>query len=477
MTLDEVNELVTRVKKENREVEFKTTTAEMHKVCRTLCAFLNGRGGVVLIGVKNNGQPIGQMVTDPTCQEIANDIRKIEPPVQVDVSYIPLGEKFVISLEVPAGDHMPYVFDGRPYHRVENETVVMPQHLYEQLIVKRGQLNHAWDEYTNNEYTIDDLDHDEIRKAMKKGVLAKRIPESALQDDIYTNLKRLKLLEDDRLKNAAIVLFAKEMDSDFSQCMIKMARFKGESKSNNFIDNQQIYGNAFKIFNEASNFMEKHLNIASFMQEGSFARVDKFTVPVLAAREAIINSVCHRQYQNTSAISLAIFNDKMEIWNSGILPRELSLEDLKAKHESHPRNKLIARTLYKLGFIERWGNGTVAMLDECRKHGIPDPIFEEYSSGLSVQFIFEEPIGPILSTEKRKQENNKVHLLENLSKRQREIIDVIGELKEAKASEIKEKLSEDIPERTLRFDLGMLKKQGLIVSRGVTKNTTWYLKK
>ena len=99
----------------------------------------------------------------------------------------------------------------------------------------------------------------------------------------------------------------------------------------------------------------------------------------------------------------------------------------------------------------------------------PDPIFEEYSSGLSVQFIFEEPIGPRLSTAKRKQENNKVHLLENLSKRQHEIIDILERHKEAKASEIKEKLSKDIPERTLRFDLGVLKKQGLIVSRGLPK--------
>lgn len=72
----------------------------------------------------------------------------------------------------------------------------------------------------------------------------------------------------------------------------------------------------------------------------------------------MINAICHRNYQNTSAISLAIFDDKLEFWNSGILPKDLSLEDLKAKHESHSRNKLIARTFYKLGLIERWGNGT-----------------------------------------------------------------------------------------------------------------------
>ena len=100
----DINELKDLLKRENRALEFKSTTGEIHKACKTLCAFLNGQGGVVLIGVKNDGRIVGQMVTDPTNQEIANDIRKIEPPVNVDVSYIPVeGNKFVISMDVPPG--------------------------------------------------------------------------------------------------------------------------------------------------------------------------------------------------------------------------------------------------------------------------------------------------------------------------------------------------------------------------------------
>lgn len=474
MTLAELKKLI---KTENDRLEFKTTTGELRRACGTLCAFLNNHGGIVLIGVKNDGRLVGQMVTDATLQEIANELRKIEPPVSVKVNYVPVkGGKFVIVMEVPPGDHIPYIYDGRPYHRIESRTNVMPQHLYEQLLIKKGQLNHAWDEFINDEYTIEDLDHNEIFNTIKQGVIAKRIPESALKENVVTLLGRLKLIKNGKLKNTTIVLYAKEMDSDFSQCMIKMARFRGASKLDDFIDNQQFYGNAYQILNEASNFMGKHLNIESSFSENSFVRTDKFTVPVLAVREAMINAICHRNYQTSAAISLAIFDDRMEIWNSGFLPKELNLESLKEKHDSYPRNKLIARTFYKLGLIERWGNGTLKMIDESREHGIPDPVFEEYSSGLSVQFIFKEPIGPRVSGISKKQ---RVIELEQeygiLSKRQREIIEILKKLDEISASEIRKNLSELVPARTLRFDLAILKKRGMIGSRGRSQNAVWFI--
>ncbi len=474
-------ELKRMVKNESIQTEFKSTTGELRQACQTLCAFLNDQGGWVFLGVKNDGRLIGQMVTDPTRQEIANELRKFEPPVSIEVNYVPIeGEKFVIAMRASAGNHIPYIYDGRPYYRLESSTSVMPQHLYEQLIVKRGQLNHTWEEFLADAYTIEDLDHDEIRKTVKQGVVAKRLPEAALKEDIVNILSRLKLVKNGKLKNAAVVLYANEMDSDFLQCMIKMARFKGTSKLDDFIDNQQFHGNAFQIFEQASNFMGKHLNIASSFHDNSFVRADKFTVPVLAVREAMINAVCHRNYQNASAISLAIFDDRMEIWNSGVLPKELDLEGLKEKHESYPRNKLIARTLYKLGYIERWGNGTLKIFDECREHGIPSPVFEEYSSGLSVQFIFEEPIGPRLGVKKKQHSNKrakKLSILESLSNRQREIINIIEKNDNLKASDIMEKLLEPPAERTLRKDLLVLKKLDLIDFRGQTRSRVWYLKK
>lgn len=59
--------------------------------------------------------------------------------------------------------------------------------------------------------------------------------------------------------------------------MIKMARFKGVDKFGDFIDNQQIYGNEFKILTEADAFLRRHLSIASFFKPDQFERIDKST--------------------------------------------------------------------------------------------------------------------------------------------------------------------------------------------------------
>lgn len=73
---------------ESETLEFKTSIAQLKPACETLCGFLNAKGGVVLIGIGSTGQIIGQHVTDNTRQEIANELRKIEPTARIEVSYL-----------------------------------------------------------------------------------------------------------------------------------------------------------------------------------------------------------------------------------------------------------------------------------------------------------------------------------------------------------------------------------------------------
>ncbi|MCL5261058.1 MAG: putative DNA binding domain-containing protein [Gammaproteobacteria bacterium] len=468
MNLKQIEKIVEQG--ESTIVEFKKSTGLLHAAFNSICAFLNGDGGIVLIGVTDSGKIIGQEVSDKTYQEIANEISKLEQSAQAQISinYVTVVDKNkVIVIKVKSGPHKPYTYDGRPFHRVQSTSQKMPQHRYEQLIVERGQLNHSWEERIADGYKLDDLDYEEIYKTVADAVRENRMPASMQREDVTEILNRLDLMSDDKLKRAAIVLYSKQESIGFNQCMVKMARFKGTNKLGDFIDNQQIQGNAFHLLSEVDAFFRRHLPIASFFKTDQFKRIDKPTLPVIAVREALINAICHRDYSDSGTdISVAIFDDKVEIWNSGSLPSTISIRDLKYKHESVLRNKLTANVFYVRGLIEKWGIGTNRMIDLCKKDGIPEPKFEERTGGLAVIFKFKEPIGGSV---------NKLLAKPELNLRQETILEIIKKYKLINIKQISSELTEQVPNRTIQADLAKLKAMGLINCKGKGRAIVWVL--
>jgi ATP-dependent DNA helicase RecG len=462
---------------ESETVEFKKSTALLRSAFETICAFLNGKGGTVLIGVNDKGDLIGQNMTDNTRQEIANELNKIEPPAHLKVHYISMNKnKSVIAIRVNTNHHAPYIYDGRAFHRNQSTTSRMLQHRYEQLLVMRGQLNHSWEEMIAKDYKISDLDHEEILKTIADGIRERRIPASAQAEDVKTILKRLDLMQGNQLKNAAVVLYSKQKSLKLLQCMMKMARFKGTDMLRDFIDNQQIRENAFSLLESADAFLHRHLPIASFFKD-QFKRIDKPALPVMAVREALINALCHRDYSDrVTDISLAIFDDRLVIWNGGTLPARINIEDLRHKHDSVPRNKLIANAFYVRGLIEKWGSGTNKMIDLCKEDSIPEPTFTERTGGLAVTFQFKEPIGATVANIDK---SSHLSPYETLNTRQKLILEYITETKKASTQQICDYLSLKFKEfatrKTIVRDLNYMKSLGLVVSQGQSRKLAWII--
>ncbi|MBS0350114.1 MAG: putative DNA binding domain-containing protein [Proteobacteria bacterium] len=452
---------------ESETVEFKKSTALMRSIFETVCAFLNGKGGNILIGVNDKGELLGQDVTDNTRQELARELHKIEPPASIDIHHLSIQKgKSVIAIQVKANDHAPYVYDGRAFQRHQSTTSKMPQHRYEQLLVIRGQLNHSWEKMIAEGYKISDLDREEIFKTVADGIRENRIPASAQRDSIKAILKRLQLIEGNQLKNAAVALYAKPKSLGFMQCMIKMARFKGLNHLGEFLDNQQIKGNCFNLLEVADNFIKRNFTIASSFKTDQFKRVDTPTLPILAVREALINAICHRDYgQQGTDISVAMFDDRLEIWNSGLPPAPLKIKDLKHRHKSVLRNELIANAFYVRGFIEKWGTGINKIMDLCKADGVPQPKFEELTGGLLITFKFKELIG--LSKMEHKPE---------LTDRQKEILTLLKQ-SPLNGAQILNKLKDSPAIRTVQVDLTQLEKLGLIKREGKARATAWKLVK
>jgi len=470
ITYSDVKSIV--VDGESQTVEFKKSLVQFKAIMETLCAFLNSRGGIIVIGVNQHGKLIGQDVTDKTQQEIANEIAKIEPfPSSLDIQYVSFDEqndRKIIVISTEKGDSAPYTYDARAFYRNQSSTMRMPQSRYSQLLLERGtELTNVWEMQLVERATVDDLDWEELQRTIKIAVNVHRITVEALNESTEDILLKLNLMRDNKLTNAAMILFAKSVMPDFPQCMIKMARFKGKTELGDFIDSQMVHGNAFQIMKVANQFIMRHLPVASSFDETKLERTDKPTLPVLAIREALSNAVCHRDYSiHNAAITLAIFDDRMEIWNNGILPSRLSLDDLEKTHKSYPRNRNIANVFFLRNYIETWGTGTIKMIELCQEHGVPRPVFDEYSGGFSVTLKFEQSIGPAVI-----QAGSEV----TLNTRQKAILALIRQHGSMSTHRIIEGLDTPPTERMIRNDLNLLKKYQLIHLQGYGRSALWVI--
>lgn len=382
--LEDIKHLI--VQKESEQIEFKETTGQLERGMETLCAFLNGTGGVVLFGVTDKGKIIGQDLSDKTKRDIVEAIRRIEPLTVIKISYtaIPDTNRYVIALHAdPQLTARPFVYKGRAYHRMESVTSIMPQEKYNRLLLQRGG-KYGWEAIINENLKIENLDSNVIRGAVRMGVESGRLPETTMIEDIPLILGKFNLSSDDgKLKNAAAVLFGKNL-SDYPQCLLRMARFKGLNKDE-FMDNQRVHGNIFELLDAAMAFFFKHLSLSGKVEK--LYREEELAIPYKALRESCVNSFSHRLYHKPgSSVSIAIYDDRVEVTNSGTFPEDMTLERLLGPHDSEPQNPVIANVLYKSKVLESWGRGIGLMISECRRVGLPDPEF--HSDGSFVQVVF-----------------------------------------------------------------------------------------
>ena len=458
MNFHELKELVSQG--ENDTLEFKESTGQLSKGVESLCAFLNYKGGAVLFGIKDNKEIIGQMVSDKTKRQIVSELNKITPKVDFEIQYVDLensDRKVIIIQAISDYEKAPYMFDGRAYFREQTSTLAMNQARYDAMLASRLKMGRKWDKEIVNEYTVNDLDLEEIYKCILEGVNSQRLPESMKNESIERQLEFFNLLVRGKLTNAAMVLFARKLDSNFMHSKIKLARFIGNDTAKGFLDEQECSGNVFVILHEAEKFIRKHLYIGILYNENSFERTDKPSLPILAIREALVNSVCHRDYLlRGSAVTVAIFNDRLEIWNPGKLLPEVTLAELKLPlHISLHRNELLARVFYYRKLIEGWGTGTSRILSLCKEYGLYEPTFSERGEGFLVVFKFE-------------------FRANKLSEREKLILTIINEM-EISTRGIKAQLDkrEIITVRTLNRDLKHLQELGFVKSLGAGKTIVW----
>ena len=388
MNLDDLKALAR--KGESDRVEFKRSTGQRTAAAKTVCAMLNGLGGFVIFGVSDKGEIAGQQVSARTLEDLASELRKIEPPAFPEIETVHLkGDKALIIIAVPGGGG-PYTFDGRPYMRNGPTTIQMPREEYGRRLLERLHATQRWENQpVPDGVTIDDLDTEEIQITLDNAIRLGRLEPTARRD-IKSILRGLELIHDGKLLNAAVALYGKSdrLKPLYPQLEIRLARFRGRSRLADFADNRQYWGHAFSLLRRAESFLMDHVPIAGRVIPGKMVREDQPWYPPRATREAIANAICHRDYTIPGgAVAVAMYDDHLEITNPGTFHFGITPEKLTRPHESKPWNPIIANVFYRAGIIERWGTGTLNILDWCKENGNPPPTWKEQAGSVYVIFL------------------------------------------------------------------------------------------
>lgn len=449
---------------ESETIEFKATTGQRSDGARTVCGMLNGQGGFVLFGVTDRGEVRGQEVSASTLEQVVAELRRIDPQPVITPERVPFGNgRDVIVVSVPGRSGGPYTYDGRPYVRQGPVTAAMSQERYRQLLLENLHPSQRWETQPAHGIGLGDLDVAEIVRTVEEGIRRLRMEDPGTREPMDL-LRGLRLLKDEQVLNAAVVLFgrADRILPYYSQCLLRMARFRGTDKSE-FLDNRQEVGNAFELFVRAQRFLRDHLPIAGRIVPSVFERIDDPLYPPAALREALANALCHRDYgMPGGSVGVAVYDDRLEITSTGMLPFGLTPADLLGSHTSQPWNPLVANAFYRRGIIEQWGRGTLKIVELTRDAGLTAPAFDYRGGEVVVTFY---PRGYVAPS----------RVSRDLSPLQQELLEILAAAGPAMFGDVVRYLATPTPWPTVRDNLHVLRQLGLVQVSGRGRGARWRL--
>lgn len=377
---------------ESNSLELKETTGQLSRGMESGCAFMNSsQGGYLLFGVTDKGNIIGQEVSDKTKRDVAEALKKFEPMALADIQYvaIPDNHKYIIVIHFEdTYNRKPYLFDGKPYIRIESTTSVMPQPTYHELL--RNQIRETdWSAQIIKDATIEDLDPKAIATArtLYTSKNKEKASEISTWDDI-TFLNKAKLTIKGGITNTAIILLGKEESEAFISPAV--AKIRWILKDSQGVERDyEIKSCPFllsieEIYRKIRNLKYRYINPefkTLFPEE-----VDTYEPYVI--REAINNAVAHQDYTMGGQINVVEYEDKLVFTNRGsFIPKSISNVLKNDAPEEIYRNRFLARAMVGLQMVDTIGSGIRKMFNFQRQRLFPLPDYNIENKRVQVTII------------------------------------------------------------------------------------------
>jgi ATP-dependent DNA helicase RecG len=262
----------------------------------------------------------------------------------------------------------------RRFNTIEELCSALYASLVDHLTLTGVIQNLPFDERACPDATLGDLDEKAIRQFLRGARQRRQFP---LSDSTPASevLAHLNLVRDGRPTWAAVLLFGRQPQKFISSSEIRCMHFHGTAVQRPAPFYRIYKGTLFELVDQAVDFVLSKLDLSVGTRSVSNQAPTRYELPPEVVREAVVNAIAHRDYTQPGAIQISIFADRLEIWNPGELLPPLTLAKLRKPHRSVTRNARVCEVLYLSGNIEKYGTGTLMMIQESVGHSLPEPDF------------------------------------------------------------------------------------------------------
>ena len=429
---------------EFQNIEFKESWRDEYQ--KWICGFANAQGGVLYVGIKDNGEVCGVQDAKKLMEDIPNKVRDMMG-ILVDVNLKEKDGKSYLEIVTEAYPY-PVSFRGKYYQRSGATNQELKGAALDRFMLrKQGK---TWDGVPVPYLKAEDLDNatfDLFRKYAKR---SGRMEEADLMDDNHGLLEKLRLYEGSYLKRAAALLFHPDPEKYVTGAFVKVG-----------------------FFREGMDLVCTKYMKAIITYEG-IQRIETLPMPREALREALLNACINKDYAEPSPIQIRVYENKLEIINGGVLPEGWTVETLLSSHRSMPYNPDIANTFFRVGEIEAWGRGIERIITACKNDGFSTPDFRYDASGIWTTFKFEYPERATTQSDQKTTQKTTQKAIQNLTEQQQAIMSFLKGHPKATRKEISESLS-NITEDGVKYNLSRLQELGLLKRIGGRKQGYWQI--
>lgn len=342
---------------ESETVELKAEVVT--DICKEIIAFANTKGGTLYIGVQDDGQIIGVNNADRVTLQISNMVRdSIKPDVTMFVGYKTQEEngRQVVAVTVQKGTDRPYYLGSKG---------LKPSGVY----VRNGtSTDPATDTAIRKMIKETDGDTFEDMRSLEQNLTFEAATELFAKCNVPfddSKMRTLGLVSPDGIySNVAMLL------SDQCSITVKAATFTGTEKVN-FHDRREFTGSLFRQMEEIYAYLDLRNSTKSTI-EGLY-RNDLRDYPEEALREALMNSLVHRDYSFRASTLISVYDDRIEFVSIGGLPSGIELDDIMLGLSVY-RNPKLAAVFYRLKLIEAYGTGMPKIMSSYEGSGLEPKI-------------------------------------------------------------------------------------------------------